>query len=110
MKNNLYFVQCDTADNYILLATASGHVYTSCCAPDGDFARVALHISEGETAESKADQIRAEMGDDLQDCIDDLADQMDNGGWMGDCLTDDNGEALTLDSIDFGRDTVVRIG
>ena len=93
-KRELYFCESATADNYILLITEKG-LYASNCAPDGCFAGVSLHLEEGETAEGKAAAILAAM-DEPEGILSDMATEMDDGGWMGDALTYEDGLTLTL--------------
>lgn len=109
--SKLYFCKSDTGDNYIALETASG-VYAHNCAPDGKFSGIDLCLTDEQTAEEKAADIREAMGEEMEETIIDMARDMEAGGWMGECAVDYCGNLLTMDGIidNCGRDIIIVIG
>lgn len=116
MKNNLYFAESATADNYIILETGKG-AYVSNCAPDGNFLGVSLHLDEGTSSEGKAAELRAAIiANGGQAVIDDMASDMDNGGWMDEAV-DADGNQITMadlaremdDTDSWKRDTIINV-
>ena len=102
----LYFVECGTADNYIMADTGAG-ILCDNCAPDGTFAGVSLYSYDENDEKIPGEEIAAKIAAaiDPDICEDDLV-------WMGDPVLNNMGEweAEQNASEQWQRDEAFLIG